>query len=1305
MSAGPETILVLAANPIVQAPLNLAAEVRKIRSALRHSKTIFNVQSYWSVRTEDLRRALLDHQPEFLHFCGHGEGQDGIFFEDKLVTTDALAELFSLFSQTLRCVVLNACYSTVQATEICRHIEFVIGMSDAVGDTAATEFSVAFYDGIGAGFDVRFSFELGRNAIHLAGLPGHLIPVLHQRQQSEKMHSRNDQDVSSSTRYDWDGAPSVSMLFGREIVAELLRSWILEDLCRVILITGLGGVGKSDLVTCLARGGNRAAASPQILTQGLQQHFECVVWRSLLNPPSPEEFLADLLSVLSDHRSTPMGSGRELVEEVLACLQIRQCLLVLDNIETVLQPGNVTTTYRDGFEQFGWFLEQVARVDHKSCVLLTSREKPRTIAELEGARKPVRSIALTGIEEKDVQDLFAQIGNFTGTESDWKSLVALYKGNPLALELAARHIDQVFSGDLSAFLREGHINFSDLKELLSWHLDRLSPEEAEIVRWLAIERKPTTIGELRSNIYHPESGSNVASTLQSLQRRLPLERVDGGRFTLQPVLIEHITEKIVKEITLSLTDHIGLDRQGAREQVDKYALAKASAKENVYVSQKRFLLAPVAQALISEVGSEGAGKMLKNLVSSWRRSRGKAPGYFASNLFHLLKESRVDMRGLDFSGLYIAEAKFDDCVLHQTNFAFSEFHRCAFMYSFGSIYSLCYAPDGTAIAAGDDNGVIRVYSVSDGAPRFSCVGHSDTISRLAYSRDGEILASSSYDGSVRLWDSRDGTCVGILLGHRSWVYSVAFSPDGSLVASSSEDGTVRVWEATSGRCLHVLDEDCLFVACLDFSPDGSLLAFAGSDRVIKIIRVGEGKRRFGLVRTLIGHSGRIRALSFSPDGRNLASGAEDNLICLWDLSSEQPQKIFCGHSGSIIFVDFSPKGDLLLSSSNDLTVRMWQVATGECTGLIPPSRGRVWTVQFDATGKTFATGSEDSAVRVWDTGTLECLMSLHGYGNKAWSLAFGGDATLVSGNEDRLVRVWDISSGEVRSEMAGHASRLWAVACSKDGSRIASASDDRTVRVWSRIGGQPEHILRGHEGWVRGLAFSPQSHQLASAGEDGTVILWNFITGQEVWRLSDSTARFFSVAFGQEASLLAAAGAPGAILLISSKDGQVLGRLEGHEEAVNSIASCGDLLISGSDDSTAKLWDLRTLTCRATFDVGEPIIAVGISEDGDQVVAGTEYGVIHLWESKTGACIASKKAHDGKVLAIAFSLTEGVIASSGDDGIIRLFEHSTLQEVPGPNILRPRRPYEGMNITGTTGLTASQRESLAALGAIEIPSR
>jgi CHAT domain len=181
-------ILILTANPIGTSPLRLDQEVRDIREGLRRASqgAQFAIEQQWAVRPIDVRRAMLDVKPQIVHFSGHGAATGELALENRdgtvqFVSPAALAGLFELFTDKMECVVLNACYSEIQADAIVQHIPYVVGMGQEINDDAAIEFAVAFYDALGAGEPVEFAYRYACNAIQMAGIAGHLIPVLKKR--------------------------------------------------------------------------------------------------------------------------------------------------------------------------------------------------------------------------------------------------------------------------------------------------------------------------------------------------------------------------------------------------------------------------------------------------------------------------------------------------------------------------------------------------------------------------------------------------------------------------------------------------------------------------------------------------------------------------------------------------------------------------------------------------------------------------------------------------------------------------------------------------------------------------------------------------------------------------------------------------------------------------------------------------------------------------------------------------------------------------------------------------------------------
>jgi len=177
-------ILILATNPQSTSRLRLDEEMRAIEESLwRSDGNLFQIEHRWASRLRDVQRALLDINPSIVHFSGHGTGDEGLVFEDevgsrKLVDGEALAGLFELFAEQIECVVLNGCYSEVQAEAIRQHINYVIGIKKAIGYKVAIEFAVGFYEARGAGRSVEFAHKLGGAAVRLAGISEQLTPAL-----------------------------------------------------------------------------------------------------------------------------------------------------------------------------------------------------------------------------------------------------------------------------------------------------------------------------------------------------------------------------------------------------------------------------------------------------------------------------------------------------------------------------------------------------------------------------------------------------------------------------------------------------------------------------------------------------------------------------------------------------------------------------------------------------------------------------------------------------------------------------------------------------------------------------------------------------------------------------------------------------------------------------------------------------------------------------------------------------------------------------------------------------------------------
>ncbi|MEC4818338.1 MAG: 5'-methylthioadenosine/S-adenosylhomocysteine nucleosidase, partial [Scytonema sp. PMC 1069.18] len=208
-------ILFLAANPANTSILLLDEEIRDIEAGLRLAKNRYRfvINQKWTVRSTDLRRAILDFNPQIIHFSGHGTQSGEVALEDetgqvKPVDEDAFTRLFQLFTEEIKCVVLNACYSEVQAEAIAQHIDYVIGTSKELSESVATQFAVAFYDASGSGESVERAYQFGCAVIAPAGIPDELTPILKQRlnpelQEYQRQLEQYEKEFSKSLEYEY----------------------------------------------------------------------------------------------------------------------------------------------------------------------------------------------------------------------------------------------------------------------------------------------------------------------------------------------------------------------------------------------------------------------------------------------------------------------------------------------------------------------------------------------------------------------------------------------------------------------------------------------------------------------------------------------------------------------------------------------------------------------------------------------------------------------------------------------------------------------------------------------------------------------------------------------------------------------------------------------------------------------------------------------------------------------------------------------------------------------------------------------
>lgn len=1080
-------------------------------------------------------------------------------------------------------------------------------------------------------------------------------------------------DCSTSTFHthcDWDGIVDVGFFYGRSQELESLKHWIWHDRCRLVALLGMGGIGKTALAAKLAR--------------EIHGEFEAVIWRSLRNAPQLATLLGELVPFLS-HQQDTQADLRQLIYWLRTC----RCLVVLDNVETILQAGDQAGHFRPGYESYGELFRIVGEVAHQSCVILTSREKPAELAAFEGDGFSVRSLKLEGSQE--AAQALIQAKGLLGSEAQQQQLCRIYSYNPLALKIVATSIQDLFDGAIQPFLDQDTFIFNSIRRLLDQQFERLSPLEQHLMYWLAINREGTTIAELVEDLITPIPRANFLEALESLSWRSLIEK-RAGKYTQQPVVMEYMTDRLVAAIAAELAS-------SKLQLFVNYALIKTTVKDYVRASQIQLILKPIAAQIRAILGSEEAIEhQLQVILTQLRSSETYRSGYGGGNLINLCHQLPVDLSGYDFSNFTIRHACLQGVRLHWVNLTNATLIQPLFTQTFGNVLSVAFSPDGQLLATGDANNQVRLWRVADGQLLFTCQGHTDWVRFVGFSADGHRLVSGSDDQTMRLWDPQTGQGLQVLACPASRVASVAIGSDGHTLVSGSEDGRLRVWNRDTGECCQTLSGHSSQIWSVAASANDDAIASGSDDQTVRLWNLSTGE----CLRTLTGHTNWVHAVAFSPDGETVASGSHDQTAKLWQVGTGECLRTLRGHSSWVHAVAFSPDGETLATASEDQTIRLWKVSTGQCLKVLKGHSNRIWSIAFSPDGYVLASGSDDQTIKFWDVALGQCLRTLQGHTRKIFPVVYSPDGQiLASSGDESLIRLWDAQTGRGLRTLGEHGSRIESLAFSPIDRTLASGGEDRLVRLWNWETGQCLKILQGHTKQVWTVSFCPDGQKLASSGEEGTIWLWDIDSGQCLQILEGHPNWVLTIVFSPNGRFLASASYDKTLKLWDVATGELLKTLHGHTNSAIGVCFSPDsrLLASGSFDHTVKLWDVQTGACLQTLaGHGNAIIPVSFSPQGHIVASGSFDHTVKLWDVQTGACLQTLAGHTELIYSLSFSPDGSTLASGSWDETIKVWDVKTGECL---RTLRPERPYEGMNVTGVRGLTSAQLTSLKVLGAVE----
>ncbi len=926
----PKTILILAANPQNTTRLRLEEEIREIDEGLRRAnqRHQYKLEQKLAVRSRDFYRAILDYKPSIVHFCGHGVGQEGIVLEDDtgksaVVPTNALASMFKLFAtKGVECVILNACYSEVQATAISQYVNYVLGMNKAVGDQAALAFSVAFYDGLAAGYEVEEAHELGCS--QMMSFLEHETPVLKKKPLIDSEIDSEDnpdltafEDVIPPNPYQGlaaFGEEDADYFFGREnFVDKLVEATNQQPLVGVI---GPSGSGKSSVVF--------AGLIPKLKKEGN--------WLIEIFKPGKDPFL-------------PLAFGlvRQLEPEAGETHKMREAM----GLASDFQQGRITVQQ---------VIDQILERNPGKRLLLVADqfEELYTLCQVKEEQKRFADELLATIPQENITLVFTLRADFYGyvlsyrpfrdaLETYTPKLLSSMKREELqqAIELPAQKLDVQLEDQLTQRILDDvgqepgnlpllefaltrlwekqkhrtltHSAYNEIggvKKAIANHAEQVYQQLNETEKqqaqriFLQLVRPGEGTEDTRRVATREEVGEenwNLVSYLAGHQARLV---VTGRQETEDTVEVVH--EALIRE-WLTLRGWMNVNRQ-FRTWQERLKVALREWKKNNHDAGNLLRGAPLSvaeewlQKRADEMTQEERDFIQASLKDQNRQKRIRQLAVLSLAGGFLLT---LGLAGMASFGLWKARINEINGLAQYSDALLSLDGSKAVKTSLKAVLQMRRTPWVDA----DTHTQVELALlniVSNVAAPNTLGGHVNWVRAVSFSPDGKLLATASGDNTVKLWDASTGKEIKTLTGHTNSVNGVSFSPDGKLLATASGDNTVKLWDASTGKEIKTLTGHTNWVNGVSFSPDGKLLATASGDNTVKLWDLSTGK----VIKMLTEHTNSVNGVSFSPDGKLLATTSGDNTVKLWDASTGKEIKTLTGHTNSVNGVSFSPDGKL-----------------------------------------------------------------------------------------------------------------------------------------------------------------------------------------------------------------------------------------------------------------------------------------------------------------------------------------------------------------------------------------------------------
>lgn len=596
-----------------------------------------------------------------------------------------------------------------------------------------------------------------------------------------------------------------------------------------------------------------------------------------------------------------------------------------------------------------------------------------------------------------------------------------------------------------------------------------------------------------------------------------------------------------------------------------------------------------------------------------------------------------------------------DCIARIWDIS-TEKEVCSWSDHLDEVRSAAFSPDGRFLATGSGDTTIKVREVFSSGKIITLSGHSDKVTCVLFSPGGKLLASGSQDKKVCLWDTGTWKKTQTVSEHKNWITALSFSPRGKILATSSIDSTENLLDSKTGKVLATINLAPETIHSSAFYPVNNYpyLACGLGDGSIRIWDVKKGS----MITRINGHKGKVLSLSFTSDGKLLASGSEDRLVRIWD---NQGKCILSlpEHSGSVLSICFSPNGKILASGSEDGNLRIFNIPeliqqslkkkVDTPRTLISDEKSTNPPSPSPAVAQTHILPSHEDlkgdglskAIRLKNP-----LMTLEGHEEGARCAAFTSDSRILAvGTGNGSIKIWDLTSQKELNQIK---------------------KSDRSL--WSAMSNWIKGIPTAHSECVTAVIFSPDDHHLISASCDSHLILWRCPIQKGEKSIFVHLNELFCVALSGNGEKLAV-GSKGEILLFRLESGELIKEnvLEAGNEWINTVAFTpeGKILASGDDNGCICLWNLISGKLMKEFkEHNQKVLSVAFSPDGKRVISGSMDSTIKILDLQKVAITMTiedllLKDRENAILTVKFSPCGRFIASAGEDCTAKLWDYSS----------------------------------------------